>query len=66
MFSLFSLPNSFYPGRKHENRSYDWVRNEFLRWNTIQKSEKEKNKLDFMKIKSLCAAIYQIINDVKT
>ena len=30
-----------------------------------KKSEKEKNKLDFMKIKSLCAAIYQIINDVK-
>ena len=30
-----------------------------------KKSEKEKNKLDFIKIKSLCDAIYQITNDVK-
>lgn len=37
--------------------------NDFLGWNTTKKV-KRKNKLDFMKIKSLCAAIYQIINDV--
>lgn len=30
-----------------------------------KKVEKKNNKLDFIKIKSLCASIYQIINDVK-
>ena len=30
-----------------------------------KKVEKKNNKLDFTKIKSLCASIYQIINDVK-